>query len=152
MRKLYVAMVGLPARGKSTLARRIRQGLLAEGIRAQIFNNGDMRRALVGAESTEPDFYNPENSAGREIREQICLRNMARARAWLAEQGEVAILDATNASRARRILIEQTLTDHPVLFVECVNEDPLLLNASSAAKPPCPNTRPTTRLTPWTVS
>lgn len=138
MRKLYVAMVGLPARGKSTLARRIRQGLLAEGIRAQIFNNGDMRRALVGAESTEPDFYNPENSAGREIREQICLRNMARARAWLAEQGEVAILDATNASRARRILIEQTLTDHPVLFVECVNEDPLLLNACIRRKTTLP--------------
>ena len=32
MRKLYVAMVGLPARGKSTLARRLRQGLREEGI------------------------------------------------------------------------------------------------------------------------
>ena len=36
MQKLYVAMVGLPARGKSTLARRIRDGLAAEGIRAAL--------------------------------------------------------------------------------------------------------------------
>ena len=49
MQKLYVAMVGLPARGKSTLARRIRDGLAAEGIRARLFNNGDVRRARLGA-------------------------------------------------------------------------------------------------------
>ena len=38
--KLYVAMVGLPARGKSTLAKRIRSGLEQQGIRTAIFNNG----------------------------------------------------------------------------------------------------------------
>ncbi|MBQ9578938.1 MAG: histidine phosphatase family protein, partial [Ottowia sp.] len=127
MQKLYVVMVGLPARGKSTLARRIRQGLSDEGIRTQIFNNGDLRRALIGAESTEPDFYNPANIQSREIREQICLRNMELARNWLTGEGDVAILDATNASRARRGYIEKKLSDYPVLFVECVNEDPLLL-------------------------
>ena len=56
MQKLYVAMVGLPARGKSTLAKRIRDGLMTEGIAARLFNNGDMRRALIGAESTDPNF------------------------------------------------------------------------------------------------
>ncbi|MGE9985431.1 bifunctional nucleoside/nucleotide kinase/histidine phosphatase family protein [Desulfovibrio sp. SGI.169] len=138
MQKLYVAMVGLPARGKSTLARRISQGLRAEGIRARIFNNGDMRRALMGAESTEPDFYNPDNSFGREARELIARRNMEQARAWLAGEGDVAILDATNASAARRALMEKTLSDHPVLFVECVNEDPLLLNACIRRKATLP--------------
>ena len=138
MRKLYVAMVGLPARGKSTLARRIRQGLLAEGIRAQLFNNGDMRRALMGAESTSPDFYNPSNAAGREAREMICRRNMDLARGWLTDGGEVAILDATNVSRGRRRMIERTLTDHPVLFVECVNEDQLLLKACIRRKTTLP--------------
>lgn len=71
MQKLYVAMVGLPARGKSTLARRIRDGLAAEGIRARLFNNGDVRRARLGAASTDPDFYNPDNTYGRLAREQI---------------------------------------------------------------------------------
>ena len=129
MRKLYVVMVGLPARGKSTLARRICEGLTDEGTRAAIFNNGDVRRSLMGPESTDPEFYNPGNAAGKEARERIAHRNMDNARQFLADGGDVAILDATNASRARRKSIEDTLTDHPVLFVECVNEDPLLLDA-----------------------
>lgn len=129
MRKLYVAMVGLPARGKSTLARRMCEGLTDEGIRAAIFNNGDVRRAMLGVASADPEFYNPGNATGRETREHIALRNMEAARDFLAAGGEVAILDATNASRARRQAIEAFLTDHPVLFVECVNEDPLLLDA-----------------------
>ena len=138
MQKLYVAMVGLPARGKSTLAKRIRDGLMTEGIAARLFNNGDMRRALIGAESTDPNFYDPNNKLGREAREMICMRNMEQAREWLAREGEVAILDATNVSRARRHLIETTLTDHPVLFVECVNEDQLLLNACIRRKTTLP--------------
>lgn len=138
MQKLYVAMVGLPARGKSTMARRIRDGLISEGLKAQIFNNGDIRRALLGAESTEPDFYNPGNSFGREAREMICRRNMDMARDWLAQGGDVAVLDATNAGSARRAFIERSLTDYPVLFVECVNEDPLLLNACIRRKTSLP--------------
>ncbi|MDE5831452.1 MAG: 6-phosphofructo-2-kinase/fructose-2,6-bisphosphatase [Desulfovibrio sp.] len=138
MKKLYVAMVGLPGRGKSTLARRIRDGLNSEGISAKIFNNGDVRRQLLGDASTEPDFYNPDNSFGREARELICRRNLENARDWLAYGGEVAILDATNASAERRRYLEENLTDHPLLFIECVNEDPLLLNACIRRKADLP--------------
>lgn len=136
--KLYVAMVGLPGRGKSTIARRIRDGLKDEGIDAQIFNNGDMRRKLMGPDSTDPEFFDPSNSFGREARELICRRNLEEAKSWLLHGGDVAILDATNVSRARRKMIEQMLTDHPVLFIECVNEDPLLLNACIRRKADLP--------------
>ncbi len=134
MRKLYVAMVGLPARGKSTLARRICENLRDEGTKAAIFNNGDVRRELAGEESTLPEFYSGGNAHGREMRENIAFQNMKRAQAFLAQGGDVAILDATNASRARRKVIMQTLTDHPVLFIDCVNEDPLLQNNFIRAK------------------
>lgn len=138
MQKLYVAMVGLPARGKSTLARRILNALQTDGIQTRIFNNGNLRREMVGKKSTEPDFYNPRNDETRAIRENICAENLNQARNWLTGEGQVAILDATNASRERRKFIEQTLTDHPVLFVECVNEDPLLLGACIRRKADLP--------------
>ena len=136
--KLYVAMVGLPGRGKSTMARRIREGLEAEGISARIFNNGDMRRKLMGADSTDAEFFNPANSFGREARELISRQNLEAAQKWLRDGGEVAILDATNVSHERRAHIEKTLTDHPVMFIECVNEDPLLLNACIRRKAELP--------------
>lgn len=141
MRKLYVAMVGLPARGKSTLARRIREALVDEGIDAAIFNNGDMRRSLLGTESGSPEFYHPDNAFGKEARELIARRNMEAARDYLAGGGEVAILDATNVSRARRRTMENVLTDHPLLFIECVNEDPLLLEACIRRKRQLPEFR-----------
>ncbi len=132
--KLYVAMVGLPARGKSTLAKRIREGLCEEGINAAIFNNGDLRRQLYGAASTGADFYDPHNKTGFDAREDICRKNLAAAQEYLRCGGDVAILDATNARPARRAMIEATLTEYPVLFVECVNEDPLLQEMSIRRK------------------
>ena len=138
MRKLYVVMVGLPARGKSTLARRIKECLVEEGIQAAIFNNGDLRRSMLGAESTEAEFYNPENTFGLLARENIARRNMELAKDYLAGNGEVAIMDATNASRSRRRQIEEYFAEFPTLFLECANEDPLLLDACIQRKAQLP--------------
>lgn len=132
--KLYVVMVGLPARGKSTLAKRIRLGLEQQKIKAAIFNNGELRRALYGMESASPEFFNPRNERAQELRRQISLRNMEQARAWLDNGGDVAIIDATNGSQSQRDSLTATLRDRPILFIECVNEDPLLLDASIRRK------------------
>ena len=128
--KLYVAMVGLPARGKSTLAKRIRSGLEQQGIRTAIFNNGELRRMLFGLESGSAEFFNPDNTRAQRLRDQITHQNMERARAWLDEGGDVAIIDATNGTVHQRVDLSATLRDRPVLFIECVNDDPLLLDAS----------------------
>ena len=45
-RKLVIAMVGLPARGKSTMARKIAGTLKLDEVNVRIFNNGDLRRQL----------------------------------------------------------------------------------------------------------
>lgn len=73
MHKLYIGMVGLPARGKTTVAAKILDGLSKEGIRTEIFNNGDIRREQLGAKSSEPEFYCPTNQAGKAAREEIAL-------------------------------------------------------------------------------
>ena len=129
MSKLYVALVGLTASGKCTLAKRIRDDFVDEGINCAIFNNGELRRKIAGPASTESSWYAPDNSEGREIRERIALANMQEAKKFLSEGGDVAVLDATNGSRKRRRLLEETLNDHPLLFIECLNEDPVLHEA-----------------------
>lgn len=132
--KLYVVMVGLPARGKSTLAKRIRLGLAQQEINAAIFNNGELRRVFYGMESASPEFFNPRNPESQEQRRQISLQNMERARAWLDNGGDVAIIDATNGTEAQREALCATLRDRPILFIECVNNDALLLDASIRRK------------------
>ena len=87
MSKLYVALVGLPASGKSTLAKRIRDDFVDEGINCAIFNNGELRRKIAGPASTESSWYAPDNSEGREIRERIALANMQRPRNFCQKAG-----------------------------------------------------------------
>ena len=134
MSKLYIVMAGLPARGKSTIALRLYEGLCAEGLQVRIFNNGELRRLHLGEESSRPDFYRPDNREGRVKREHLARINAVAAKAFLRENGQVAILDATNASRSRREFLKEQLSDHPILFVECINDDEELLAASVQRK------------------
>lgn len=134
MRKLYIAMVGLPARGKTTISSKLKEGLEQEDLNVRIFNNGDLRRQILGEASSRPEFYNPENKDGQEAREELARLNMERAQEYLAGDGDVAILDATNVSAERRRVVERTLTDHPILWVECINDDQDLVEASILRK------------------
>lgn len=145
MEKLIISMVGLPGRGKSTIAKRLYQGLNHEGIITKIFNNGDVRRQLLGDVSTDPDFYSSDNSFGREARELIARRNLENALEWLDKGGNIAILDATNVSKSRRRFLENNSRGIPILFIECVNEDPLLLNACLRRKADLPEYESYTR-------
>lgn len=132
--QLYIAMVGLPARGKSVVARKIKENLEKEGVRIQVFNNGDVRRRLLPENTSHADFYNPDNPKCAMLREEIALVNIYEAKNYLRDGGQVAILDATNVSRARRNKLRCHLTDHPLLFIECVNTDKDLVAASIARK------------------
>ncbi|MFO8088393.1 MAG: 6-phosphofructo-2-kinase/fructose-2,6-bisphosphatase [Desulfatiglandaceae bacterium] len=132
--KLYIALVGLPARGKSTIANRLRDNLRKDNIRVRIFNNGDLRRRLTDRSSSDPEFYAPSNTKGSSLREHIAMINIGRAKDYLAREGQVAVLDATHASKKRRNKLSSLLDDHPVLFIECINEDKTILEASVLRK------------------
>ena len=127
-------MVGLPARGKSTIATKIKENLKNDSIKSRIFNNGDLRRRLFPQNTSVAEFYNPENREGMAIREKISMINMERARNYLRDGGDVAILDATNASLARRKKIRYYLDDHSMLFIECINDNAEIINASIRRK------------------
>jgi broad specificity phosphatase PhoE/predicted kinase len=127
--KLYIVLMGLPARGKSTLAVRLRDALRRDGIPTRIFNNGNLRRIYRPLQETaNSEFYSPKNSVAVELRNGFARMNMGRANAYLRNSGQVAILDATNAGRERRATIEKYLHDHPLLFIECINDDDDILN------------------------
>ncbi len=133
-RKLYIIMVGLPARGKSTIASKLKDNLARDGTRTRIFNNGNLRRRLTRKDTSHPGFYNPDNREGVAVREKIALTNINRAKRFLSENGHVAILDATNVSLKRRRTIVRILQDHPLLFIECINNDQEILAASILRK------------------
>lgn len=133
--KLYIVLMGLPARGKSTLAIRLRDYFLKETISTRIFNNGNLRRRyLPQLETSSSEFYSPQNVTAMALRQKFALMNMNQAKNYLKGSGTIAILDATNAGRERRALIEKTLNDHDLLFIECVNDDDDILKMSIREK------------------
>jgi broad specificity phosphatase PhoE/predicted kinase len=138
MNKLCIIMVGLPARGKSTIALRLFESLSDEGIRTRIFNNGELRRQFLGESSSQASFYSPDNAEARAKREVLARLNAERAITFLRDGGQVAILDATNAGRPRRAFLRELLADYPILFVECVNNSKSLLEASVQRKSKMP--------------
>ncbi len=132
--RLYIAMVGLPARGKSTIATKLKESLVHESVKTKIFNNGDLRRKKIRGNTSYAGFFDSNNREGVAIREQIALTNMERAQKFLSGTGNVAILDASNISRDRRERIQSRLNDHPILFIECVNNNEEILSASILRK------------------
>jgi broad specificity phosphatase PhoE/predicted kinase len=133
-KKLYIVMVGLPARGKSTIATKLKENLIKDAIKTRIFNNGDLRRRLARDDTTAPEFYDPKNKEGMAFREKIAILNLQRAKNYLANKGQVAILDATNVSLKRREKIMNFLGEHTILFIECINDDREILEASIQRK------------------
>lgn len=141
-------MVGLPARGKSTLAIGLQDAFRKCRIPARIFNNGNLRRKYRHPHETSlSDFYHPDNTEAAILRKSLACINLERARAYLYGRGQVAILDAANVSRERRNMIEERLDGHPILFIECINNDGDILGLSILEKTKLPEFSHLDRLT-----
>ena len=121
MTKLVIALVGLPARGKSTMARKIARTFELDDIQVQVFNNGELRRQLSNGNTSSPEFFSPQNPQGVELREKYARLNLDLALAFLKNDGKVAIIDASNVTKKRRDMISAAFPDIPVLFIEGTN-------------------------------
>ncbi len=122
--KHALVMVGLPARGKTYIARKIARYLSWLGYRTRTFNVGEYRRAIAGARQPA-SFFDPGDGEHRSVREAIAHRALDDLLAWLRDGGEVAIYDATNTERARRdwVLERCQAEGVHVVFVESICED-----------------------------
>ena len=129
--KLAVVMVGLPARGKSYTARRIERYLSWLGYRTGVFNVGEYRRARVGARVPH-SFFDPDNPKGEEARRLAAMAALEDMVAWLTDDGQVAIYDATNTTRARRAMVRTRCerAGFQTLFIEIRCDDPHIIEAN----------------------
>lgn len=100
-KKIVVVMVGLPARGKSLIARKLVGYAKWQSITAKVFNVGAYRRN----DNPRPDanFFDINNKDGERARRAAAEAAMADLLSWLSSpENKVAILDATNSTKARR--------------------------------------------------
>lgn len=144
--KIVVAMVGLPARGKSYLSNKLSTYLkvflfmICEHLmrltsyqfqwldyEVKVFNVGEYRRKLAQASVIQQDhsseFFNDSNAsamASREAMAENCLEDLIR---WLRSGGNVGIHDATNTTKARRKwLADRVAKEHGIIimFIESI--------------------------------
>lgn len=128
---LLVAMVGLPARGKTFVTTKLTRYLSWLGIRTRAFNVGDYRRArgLAGAPAA---FFDPSNAEGQRARTAFADAALDDLLAWIRDGGEVGLYDATNVERSRRqhVLERATAAGVQTLFVEAVCADDAAVEAN----------------------
>lgn len=109
--KLVLAMVGLPARGKTYIGRKLSRYLEWLGYRSRVFNIGEYRRERVGAEQPS-SFFDPDNAEGKAARERCARDALADMLGFFRAGGHAAVYDGTNSTVERRDMIESYLREH----------------------------------------
>ena len=139
--RLVLVMVGLPARGKTYIARRVARYLqFFHGAPAKVFNVGNYRRQMSGAKCSA-SFFDPNNKEATGARKLAAQRAMSDLKSWLTESndmGRVAIFDATNTTNERRNWIIEELigimeSRSHIIFVESVCSDENIINENIQA-------------------
>lgn len=104
-----------------------------------LFNIGNYRRKIVGTSNCRADFFDPNNKEAAKERQQCAQLAMKDMIQYLNEkEGNVAIYDGTNTTKARRRYISETLKKEiekfNLIFLEsiCSDEDVIENNIRQA--------------------
>ncbi|GLD97251.1 hypothetical protein PINS_up005934 [Pythium insidiosum] len=144
--KLVLVMVGLPARGKSFIAKKLAKFVSWKGMRCHVFNVGQLRRTLC-AGVQDHTFFDPNNARAKEEREALAMQSLQQVQDWFLgdathKGGEVAVFDATNSTKARRHALLQTFEGFArkhhmsvhVVFIESICTNEAVINANITQK------------------
>ncbi|EMC95396.1 hypothetical protein BAUCODRAFT_72087 [Baudoinia panamericana UAMH 10762] len=129
--RICVVMVGLPARGKSLIAQKVVRYLGWLSITAKCFNVGNYRRTSTPQPSAA--FFDTSNKEGERLRmaaAEAAVKDMCN---WFRKPDNlIAILDATNSTKARRRWIKDRCDAEGIetLFVESKCDDEELIMAN----------------------
>ena len=158
--KIVCVTVGLPARGKSYIARRLSQYIqFFYGAPTKVFNVGDYRRKTAGTSFQPADFFDVNNEEGMSRRREATESAINDLIHWMAEVaphrvdasselflsgdfGAVAIFDATNSTSERRewLLGRLKPTGAKVIFIESVCSDPEIIRDNIERSKVAPDT------------
>ena len=149
--KLVIVMVGLPARGKSYLVKKIARYLNWCQYNTKVFNVGDSRRSLAATSDEmgeqNAEFFDPHNDQAAQTRERLALATLDDLLDYVLDKnGCVGIFDATNSVIKRRKAVmdrirERAGPDLGVLFLESQCEDQSVSNTTSSKSKTRPNSR-----------
>mgnify|MGYP003880635979 CR=1 FL=1 len=137
--RIVIAMVGLPARGKSFISKAILRYLIFLGVACKLFNAGNKRRDK-GKAGADASFFDPNNKSAQEQKEQMAMETLTDMLNWLSAQRGLAcgLFDATNTTVARRrAVIERCAKATPavtLIFLESECNDESILRANYELK------------------
>ncbi|XP_017055159.1 6-phosphofructo-2-kinase/fructose-2,6-bisphosphatase 1 isoform X2 [Drosophila ficusphila] len=125
-----IAMVGLPARGKTFISKKLARYLNWIGIATRVFNLGEYRRHATTAYKSH-EFFRADNEEAMAIRNRCANQALHDSCEWLLSgQGSIAVFDATNSTRDRRQLIHDIVVKQHgfrLFFVESICDDPQII-------------------------
>ncbi|GFO44995.1 6-phosphofructo-2-kinase/fructose-2,6-bisphosphatase [Plakobranchus ocellatus] len=128
-----IAMVGLPARGKTYISKKLTRYLNWIGVSTKVFNVGEYRRAKTDKYRNH-EFFKADNTQAKELRSRVAMLAMEDAAKFLEKGGgEVAVVDATNTSRSRREILVDMFTvkrNFKLFFVESICDEPAIIEAN----------------------
>mgnify|MGYP006077230405 CR=1 FL=1 len=135
---LVVAMVGLPARGKSYIVKMMIRFLNWTGFECQVFNVGKYRRK-IGLQAADSKFFDTGNGDATKVREEMALAVQNEMYIWLHEittKRRVAFFDATNTTIGRRNVLCRRAREEStfLLFVESICDDEEILKRNYELK------------------
>lgn len=132
--KLVVLMIGLPARGKTFIARKLLRYLqFFHAVNVRIFNKADYRRRRFG-HSLDADWFGADNEEGVRARHECAKAALDDLIAWMraGNDGRVAILDGTHSTLAKREYALSRLQELEckVIMIESVCQDTTVVEAN----------------------
>jgi broad specificity phosphatase PhoE/predicted kinase len=128
---LVLVMVGLPARGKTFIARKVERYLRWLGHPCRLFNVGNYRRDRHGAKQAH-GFFDSANADAAAARRELAEHALRDLLEWVQDRGRVGIYDATNNTRERRAWVAARCAEAgvDVLFIESVCNDPEIIESN----------------------
>uniref|UniRef100_A0A8C7XNR3 6-phosphofructo-2-kinase/fructose-2,6-biphosphatase 1 n=1 Tax=Oryzias sinensis TaxID=183150 RepID=A0A8C7XNR3_9TELE len=124
-----IVMVGLPARGKTYISKKLTRYLNWIGVPTKVFNVGQYRREAVKTYKNF-EFFKPDNEEAMRIRKACASAALKDVAVYFSkENGQVAVFDATNTTRERRAVINSFAKErgYKVFFVESICDDPEII-------------------------